>query len=117
MKRSVWLPSGSVSPSLRPRVAQRTPKPRALRAIESGDPTSSASGASAMKRSIPPFSSPSQCRRATYASRAGSSTSAIARRTPSYCSWVPVWINAGRSSSIRNWLKVRPVSGAQVEIR
>ena len=32
-------------------------------------------------------------------------------------SCVPVWISAGRSSSMRNWLNVMPNSGCQLEIR
>jgi hypothetical protein len=79
-----------------------SPKPSAFSAIESAEPTSSDSGASAIKRSMPPFSSPSQCSSTIWLNRAGSSTSAIAPRTASNWSYVPVWISAGRSSSIRN---------------
>ena len=46
-------------------------------------PTSCALGASAMKRSMPPHSSPSKWSSTTYARLAGSSTSPIALRMPS----------------------------------
>ena len=79
--------------------------------------TSVASGASATNRPIPPHSSASKCGTTTYASFAGSMTCATALRTPSYIWYVPVWISAGRSSAIRNWLIVMPYSGQNSPMR
>ena len=63
MKRSRWLPRSSVSPSRNPRVRVCSPNPVALSAIDSAEPTSCESLARDMNRSMPPFSSPSQCSR------------------------------------------------------
>ena len=94
-----------------------TPKLAAFSWIDRADPTSSAAGASPMNRSMPPFSSPSQCRSTRFASVAGSSTSRIAARMFSKRKWSPVWTSVGRSSSIRNWLKVIPYASVIVEMR
>ena len=81
-------------------------------------PTSCALFASAMKRSMPPHSSPSKWSSTTYASFAGSSTSPTAFRMFSYSPWTPVWISVGISSSIKNWLNVigAPIVPGGVEI-
>ena len=74
-------------------------------------------GASLTNRPIPPHSSASKCGTTTYASLAGSTNSATALRTSSYNGCVPVWISAGRSSTIRNWLKLIPYCGSKALIR
>jgi hypothetical protein len=80
-KRSMWRPSSSRSPSMKLRTRSvSTPKLAAFSWIESAEPPSSAPGASRMKRSMPPFSSPSQWRSTRFASLAGSSTSRMALR-------------------------------------
>lgn len=90
--------------------------PVRFRAELSSLQASLASGA--FRKSIPPPTHPSlsKCKNATYDSFSRGTTSFTLASTLSYMPMGPVWISAGFSSSIRNWLNVMPYVGTKPEI-
>ena len=70
--------------------------------------TGCALGAIASQSGRAPHSSSSTCEKPIQRSVAGSMTRATASRTAGNRRRIPVWNSSGCSSTIRNWLKVKP---------
>jgi hypothetical protein len=67
-----------------------------------------AAGATASQWLSAPHSSASTCEKPIQRRRAGSMTRATASRTAGKRLRIPVWNSVGSSSTIRNWLNVKP---------
>ena len=70
--------------------------------------TGRACGATASQSLRAPHSSASTCEKPIQRRRAGSMTRATAPRTSGNSPRIPVWNSSGSSSTIRNWLNVKP---------